>query len=56
MISTEPIFLKSDDNIALQAKEQIFFAAKEEIVFKCKTSQITINDMVDIAGKEIRMN
>ena len=56
MMSTEPIFLKSDDNIALQAKEQIFFAAKEEIVFKCKTSQITINDMVDIAGKEIRMN
>lgn len=54
--STEPILLKSDDNIELQAKEQIFFTAKEEILFKCKTSQIAVNQMVDIAGKEVRIN
>lgn len=54
--STEPILLKSDDNIELQAKEQIFFAAKEEILFKCKTSQITVNEMVDVAAKEVRLN
>lgn len=38
------------------AGEQIFFVAKEEILFKCKTSQITINQMIDIAGKEVRIN
>ena len=27
-----------------------------EILFKCKTSQITINQMIDIAGKEVRIN
>lgn len=54
--STEPILLKSDKNIDLQAEEQIFIVAKEEIVFKCKTSQITVNEMVDIAGKEVRIN
>lgn len=56
IISTEPILLKSDQNIDLQAGDQIFFVAKEEIVFKCKTSQITVNQMVDIAGKEVRIN
>ncbi len=54
--STEPILIKSDQNIDLQAGEQIFFVAKEEILFKCKTSQITINQMIDIAGKEVRIN
>ncbi len=54
--STEPILLKSDQNIDLQAGDQIFLAAKEEIIFQCKTSQITVNQMVDIAGKEVRIN
>lgn len=56
IISTEPILLKSDQNIDFQAGDQIFLVAKEEIVFKCKTSQITVNQMVDIAGKEVRIN
>lgn len=56
IVSTEPILLKSDKNIDLQAGDQIFLAAKEEIVFQCKTSQITVNQMVDIAGKEVRIN
>ena len=56
IVSTEPVLIKSDENIELLAGEQIFFVAKEEIVFKCKTSQITINQMVDIAGKEVRIN
>ena len=56
IISTKPILLKSDQNIDFQAGDQIFLVAKEEIVFKCKTSQITVNQMVDIAGKEVRIN
>ena len=50
------IEIASTEPIDLQAGEQIFFVAKEEILFKCKTSQITINQMIDIAGKEVRIN
>ncbi len=56
IVSTEPILLKSDQNIDFQAGDQIFLAAKEEIIFQCKTSQITVNQMIDIAGKEVRIN
>lgn len=56
IISTEPILLKSDSNMNLEAGENLLIAARKNIFFKCKTSQITVNDMVDIAGKEVRIN
>ena len=56
MINQKGGFQKESLLYQIWAREQIFFVAKEEILFKCKTSQITINQMIDIAGKEVRIN
>lgn len=54
--STKPINISSDSNLKLNAKKKIVISADEQISLKCKTSQIMLNEMVDISGKIVRIN
>jgi len=56
IFSTKPVSIQSDDNLELVAKKKLILSAEDEISIKCKTSQILINDMIDLAGAIININ
>lgn len=56
IISTEPIYLKSEKEIKIEAEEKIEIIAGKEIDMNCKRSEIKVNSMVDIIGPEVRIN
>ena len=56
IISTEPIYLKSEKEIKIEAEEKIEIIAGKEIDMNCKRSEIKVNSMVDLIGPEVRLN
>lgn len=56
IISSGPIRFQSDKGIKLEADETIKLVAKEQVLLKCKTSQILIDDKIDLCGEEVKIN
>ncbi len=56
IISSGPIRFQSDKGIKLEADETIKLIAKEQVLMKCKTSQIVIDDQIDICGEDVKIN
>lgn len=56
MICSEPIKLQSEKNITLEAEEKIEMTAEEQIKLQCKSSEITMDSMIDICGPEVKIN
>ena len=54
--STKPININTDSELKIDSKKKITISAEEQIAMKCKTSQIMLNEMVDISGKIVRIN
>ena len=56
IISSGPIRFQSDKGIKLEADETIKLFAKDQVLMKCKTSQIMIDDQIDICGEDVKIN
>lgn len=54
--SSKPINFYSEKGISLQAEEEIEITAEEKIQMNCKTSEIKIDDNIEINGKDVRIN
>lgn len=56
IISSGPIKFKSNKKIRLEAEDAIELFASNEIRLTCKTSEILIDDKIDICGKDVKIN
>ncbi|MFR3730467.1 contractile injection system protein, VgrG/Pvc8 family [Lacrimispora sp.] len=56
IVSSEPIQFKSDKGIRLDAEDSIQLLASKEIRLTCKTSEILINEKIDICGEDVKIN
>lgn len=56
IISSGPIRFQSEKGIKLEADETIKLFAKDQVLMKCKTSQIMIDDQIDICGEDVKIN
>lgn len=56
IISSQPINVRSDKGIRLDAEDSIQLLAEEEIRLTCKTSEILINEKIDICGEDVKIN
>jgi hypothetical protein len=56
IISSGPIKFKSNKKIRLEAEDAIELSASNEIRLTCKTSEILIDDKIDICGEDVKIN
>ena len=56
IISSEPIQFKSDKGIRMEAEDSIQLMASKEIRLTCKTSEILIDEKIDICGEDVKIN
>lgn len=56
IISSGPIKFKSRKKIRLEAEDAIELRASNEIRMTCKTSEILIDDKIDICGEDVKIN
>ena len=56
IISSGPIRFQSEKGIRLDAEETIKLLAQDQVLLKCKTSQIVIDDKIDICGEDVKIN
>lgn len=54
--STKPVSIHSDEDLELSAGKELKLSAEHEISLACKTSQIVLNEAVDITGKVVKIN
>ncbi|MCL2337335.1 MAG: phage late control D family protein [Firmicutes bacterium] len=56
IISTEPILFRTDKGLTLEAEDTIKILAAQSISLKCKTSEIKIDDEINICGEDVKIN
>jgi uncharacterized protein (DUF2345 family) len=56
IISSGPIKFKSGKKIRMEAEDAIELFASNEIRLTCKTSEILIDDKIDICGEDVKIN
>lgn len=56
IFSTKPVSIHSDEDLSLSSGKELKLSAEREISLDCKTSQIVLNEAVDITGKVVKIN